>query len=227
MALFDALAPHYDEWYRSPLGAYVDRIERELVLDLARPRPGEAVVDLGCGTGQYALDLARRGLSVTGVDVSPAMLAVARRKAAAAGLPVRWVEADVRAVPLPDAGFDLAVAVTVLEFLPDPERAVAEALRLLRPGGRLVAAVLGEGSAWARLYREEAARDPASVFHHARFFTAEDLAALLGVSPAEVRPALYIAPEEVPSAGERWASLEAAARARGERPGFLAAVRFR
>lgn len=226
MALFDAIAASYDDWYRTPLGAYADRVEKEIVLDLAAPCPGETAVDLGCGTGQYALALAARGLRVTGVDISARMLDRARARAAETGLSVRWIEADVRAVPLPSAAFDLATMVTVLEFVPEPERAVAEALRLLRPGGRLVAAVLGEGSGWARLYREEAGRAPDSVFAHARFFTADGLARLLAIAPSEVRTALFLDPAEAAGAppGD-WPRLDAAARERGEAPGFLAALR--
>ncbi|BDG60230.1 class I SAM-dependent methyltransferase [Caldinitratiruptor microaerophilus] len=226
MALFDAIAGSYDDWYRTPLGAYADRVEKEIVLDLAAPSSGETAVDLGCGTGQYALALAARGLRVTGVDISARMLDRARARAEETGLAVRWVEADVREVPLPSAAFDLATMVTVLEFVPEPERAVAEALRLLRPGGRLVAAVLGEGSGWARLYREEAERAPDSVFAHARFFTADGLARLLGIAPSEVRKGLFLDPAEAAGAPpEAWPRLDAAARARGAAPGFLAALR--
>lgn len=226
VALFDAVAAQYDDWYRTPLGAYADRIEKAMVLDLAAPCPGEAAVDLGSGTGQYALALAARGVRVTGVDISAPMLARARARARETGLTVQWIEADVRAVPLPSASFDLAVMVTVLEFVPEPGRAVAEAVRLLRPGGRLVAAVLGEGSAWARRYREEAARAPGSVFAHARFFTAAGLGDLLGLPPSEVRGGLYLDPEEAAGAPpDTWPSLDAAARARGAAPGFLVALR--
>ncbi|MBL7499425.1 methyltransferase domain-containing protein [Frankia sp. CNm7] len=99
---------------------------------------GLDVVELGCGTAYFSAWLARRGARPVGVDVTPAQLATALRCQRRFGLEFPLVEADAAAVPLPDAGFDLALSEYGASLWCEPERWVAEAARLLRPGGRLV-----------------------------------------------------------------------------------------
>jgi SAM-dependent methyltransferase len=99
---------------------------------------GKDVVELGCGTAYFGAWLAKRGAQVTGVDVTPAQLDTARRMQAEFGLPFRLIEASAEDVPLPDESFDLAVSEYGASIWCDPERWLAEAARLLRPGGRLV-----------------------------------------------------------------------------------------
>lgn len=99
---------------------------------------GKDVVELGCGTAYFGAWLARRGARVTGVDVTPAQLDTARRMQEEFDLHFPLVEASAEDVPLPDASFDLAVSEYGASIWCDPERWIAEAARLLRPGGRLV-----------------------------------------------------------------------------------------
>ncbi|NUN99959.1 MAG: methyltransferase domain-containing protein [Saprospiraceae bacterium] len=80
-AAFDRLAVQYDAWYTTPLGAFVNAREQALLFELTKVRPGEQALDVGCGTGNYTLALAQRGIQAMGVDLSPAMLAVAISKA--------------------------------------------------------------------------------------------------------------------------------------------------
>jgi SAM-dependent methyltransferase len=99
---------------------------------------GKDVIELGCGTAYFGAWLAKRGARVTGVDVTPAQLETARRLQQETGLDMRFVEASAEDVPLPDASFDLAVSEYGASIWCDPELWIAEAARLLRPGGRLV-----------------------------------------------------------------------------------------
>ncbi len=100
---------------------------------------GRDAVDLATGTGVTALTLAREGAaSVVGVDISPGLLAEAARRAAAERLDVRWLEADVVDVPLPSDCADVVTSTFGLVFADHPERAVAEARRLVRDGGDVV-----------------------------------------------------------------------------------------
>jgi len=170
----EAQATGYDGWYETPLGHAADRLQGALVERLAQPRPGERALDVGAGTGHYAVRLAARGLRVTGVDSSEAMLAVARAKEAA----VEWRQAEVERLPFPDGSFDLVLAVTVLEFVPDPMRALAEMHRVTTPGGRLVLGVLNAASAWGRFYRAQA-QQADSPFRHAHLFTPAEFVAML------------------------------------------------
>lgn len=98
---------------------------------------GRDVVELGCGTAYFSAWLARRGARVVGVDPTPAQLATARRLQRETGIAFPLVEAPAEDVPLPSASFDLAVSEHGASTWADPERWIAEAARLLRPGGRL------------------------------------------------------------------------------------------
>jgi SAM-dependent methyltransferase len=99
---------------------------------------GLDVVELGCGTAYLSGLLARQGARPVGVDLTPAQLATARRCQKRFGLVFPLVEADAHNVPLADASFDLVVSEYGASVWCDPQRWVAEAARLLRPGGRLV-----------------------------------------------------------------------------------------
>jgi SAM-dependent methyltransferase len=99
---------------------------------------GKDVIELGCGTAYFGAWLARRGARVVGVDITPAQLETARRLQQETGLDMEFIEASAEDVPLPDASFDLAVSEYGASIWCDPELWIAEAARLLRPGGRLV-----------------------------------------------------------------------------------------
>lgn len=95
------------------------------------------VADLGCGGGLLSIAVAERGARVYGVDLSAPSLRTARAEARARGCPARFVRADLRRTPLEGGSFDLVLLSDVLEHVSQPERAIAEASRLLRCGGRL------------------------------------------------------------------------------------------
>jgi SAM-dependent methyltransferase len=101
-------------------------------------RAGEAVLDVACGTGNVALPAARAGARVTGLDLTPELLARARALAAADGLDVAFVEGDAEALPFPDASFDVVLSTFGVMFAPDAVQAGRELVRVLRPGGRMV-----------------------------------------------------------------------------------------
>jgi arsenite methyltransferase len=110
-------------------------------------RPGESLLDLGCGAGFdafVAAQLVGPAGRVVGIDLSPEMLAVARAGQAEAGFPeLEFREASVEALPFPDASFDVALSNGVLNLVPDKPAALREIFRVLRPGGRLQACDIG------------------------------------------------------------------------------------
>ena len=124
------------ERYDRMTGAFGERI-----IEAAAPRPGERVLDVGCGNGAVALavsGLVAPGGSVMGLDVSGPMLAYARRRAAAAGIAsVSFRKGDAQVYPLPPAGFDAVVSRFGVMFFDDPVAAFANLGRALRPGGRI------------------------------------------------------------------------------------------
>jgi SAM-dependent methyltransferase len=100
---------------------------------------GQSALDLGTGTGTMARGLARLGLAVTGIDLAPGMLAQARAIAAGEGLDVDFIEGRAEATGCPNAGLDLVVAGQCWHWFDRPA-AACEALRVLKPGGRLLIA---------------------------------------------------------------------------------------
>jgi ubiquinone/menaquinone biosynthesis C-methylase UbiE len=185
-------AARYDTWFSTPLGRAMDAVEARAVIELAAPRPGERALDAGCGTGIYTRRLVVAGARVTGLDSDPEMLAAARLKVPSATL----VEGDVTALPFPNATFDLSLAVTLLCFTRDQQRAVGELTRVTRPGGRVVLAELGRHSLWAAWRRAKGWRGSDS-WKDAHFFTPGELAALLrraGTHEVRTRPAAYLPP---------------------------------
>lgn len=145
----------------------------ELLFARAAPRPGERVLDIGCGLGSTTLPLAERvgaGGHVLGIDLSEPMLAVARERVAAAGLnQVTLLRADAQIHPFPDARFDLVISRFGVMFFADPFAAFTNLRRALRPGGRLCCA------AWADI-----ADNPHWAIPHA--------IALRHLGPAKPRP---------------------------------------
>src|SRR5215469_396650 len=110
------------------------------VLDAAGIGRRTRMLDLCCGTGLIASAAAVRGAIVSGLDFSAAMLAVARATHPA----LHFAEGDAEAMPFPDAAFDAVVSNFGVHHVPRPERALAEALRVLRPGGRVAFATWAE-----------------------------------------------------------------------------------
>jgi SAM-dependent methyltransferase len=100
-------------------------------------RPGTDVLDVATGTGHAALSAARRFCRVTGVDYVPALIDTARRRAAAEGLAVDFVEADAECLPFADDSFDYVLSALGVMFVADHARAAAELVRVCRPGGRI------------------------------------------------------------------------------------------
>src|SRR3954454_1916871 len=118
----------------------------EEVVAAAGVGAGEEALDVATGTGNAALRAAARGARVTGLDLTPELLEVARGRAAEAGAEITWVEGDAGQLPFPDAAFDRVVSVFGAIFAPDHERTAAELLRVVRPGGTVaVAAWTPEG----------------------------------------------------------------------------------
>jgi len=133
---FDRQAAHYNERWASWSDATLKR-----VLELADPKPGWRALDIATGTGFTALALAPHVREVVGMDVSPGMLAEARKRAEGAGVAnAAWVEGDAHALPFPGRAFDLVTCRIAPHHFADPLRFVHEVARVLVPGGYFVLA---------------------------------------------------------------------------------------
>jgi len=126
------------------------------------PKGHERVLDIGTGAGAFALALAPHVREVVGVDIVPELLVEARKRAPAN---VELVEADATRLPFPNASFDLVTTARTLHHVARPEVVVAEADRVLRPGGTLLVVdqlAPGDPIAAIELNRFERARDPST-----------------------------------------------------------------
>jgi SAM-dependent methyltransferase len=103
----------------------------------ARVKAGDGVLDVGCGTGVVAVTAARLGARVTGLDLTPELLMRARENAALAHVTIDFHEGDVEHLPFDDSEFDVVLSQYGHMFAPRPDVAIAEMLRVLRPGGTI------------------------------------------------------------------------------------------
>lgn len=163
-----ALASRYEAWYAGE-GRRADMLERELLGKLLEAFPSaRSVLEIGCGTGHFTRWMVDRGLHAVGLDVSEAMLNEARRL----GGP-QYLSGDAHALPFADRSHDLTALITTLEFLADPARALAEAVRVARQG--VLLGVLNRWSVLTLRYRSSGK----AMWRSARFFGPQELASLV------------------------------------------------
>jgi SAM-dependent methyltransferase len=127
------------EVYERYLGRAIADPFTRVLLDFARPKPGESVLDLAAGTGSVARHVAPIGGAeghLVAVDINPAMLAVGRAVPTPPGARIEWREDDAIKLDLPDQAFDLVLCQQGLQFFPDRAASLREIRRVLRPGGR-------------------------------------------------------------------------------------------
>ncbi len=150
---WDKAVDYYEASWREQL-----RPAQELLLKLADLQPGEHVVDVACGTGLVTFPAAEAvgaGGRVVATDISQGMVDAAAKTAAERGIGnVSFERMDAEDLRLPEASFDVALCALGLMYVPDPPKALREQHRLLKPGGRAVAAVWGQRDrcGWAEIF---------------------------------------------------------------------------
>jgi 2-polyprenyl-3-methyl-5-hydroxy-6-metoxy-1,4-benzoquinol methylase len=142
------------EYYRSRATVYNERysvkasgdllwVRHRAILDFVRSWnlcAGSRILDMGCGPGRLTHDLAKMGYDGLGIDASPSMISLSKLGAASEGLAGKWDYelGDVEAAPAPDASFDAVICSGVIDYLLSDEKLIAEAVRVLKPGGRFL-----------------------------------------------------------------------------------------
>jgi ubiquinone/menaquinone biosynthesis C-methylase UbiE len=163
----------------SSAAAMNDDAAMKMLLDAARVTADDTVLDVACGPGIVAAAFAREARHVTGIDLTPEMIELARARCADAGLGnVSFDVGDGERLPYDDASFSLVVCRYALHHMPDPAGVIAEIARVCAPGGRVAIAdmIVGDDpQAAARFNQAEIARDPS----HARSMTAGEILELL------------------------------------------------
>lgn len=168
--IFDAgIADLYRSWCTSPQGRAMDGFVEESILGLLDPRPGERVLDIGCGEGNHLLFFSKLGLDINGVDASSHAIERARERL---GHRCTIQKARAEDLPFSDNEFDLAVLINTLEFLDDPLSALSEAGRVAKRG--VFIGVMNSFS-WFYLSRRLQGLFCKSLFSNARFFNLWEL----------------------------------------------------
>lgn len=181
----------YDAWYDTPRGRWIGETEFHLLHRLLAPRPGESILDVGCGTGWFTRRFAasrgqNEGWNVTGIDNDTARLNFAR----AHGRNERYQEGDARALPFDDASIDCVVSVAALCFIDDWRQALGEIARVARR--RLVVGLLNRHSL---LWREKGREGGTGGYRGARWHTADEISEVLTALPLthiKIHSALFL-----------------------------------
>lgn len=207
--------------YRNYSGSGAENYQRFFVPTIATPvsgellrtanlQAGERVVDIACGTGvitRLAAEKVGTTGSVTGVDIAPDMIDVAKATPAA-GAPIDWYEADAASLPVPDNSYDVALCQMGLMFMPDQAAAFSEMHRVLAPGGRIVVNTPGRMQPPFEAMEQAIADnlDPGLGAFVAAVFSMHDPAALGALLSdagfGDVSSAEYVAPIDLPGPAE-------------------------
>lgn len=188
-------AAEYDAWYGTSRGRRIGETEFRLARRLLAPRPGESMLDVGCGTGWFTRRFAAAGAVMTGLDAKSDWLAYAR---AHSGADLSWMEGDARRLPFAELSFDRVVSIAALCFIDDERTPLAEIVRVARR--RFAVGWLNRASL---LYRRKAGR---GAYAGARWHTAAEVRALFAGLPVRklvIRSAVFL-----PQAGRLAATLE-------------------
>ena len=135
-AIFDEYAEHYDGWFKTPTGNKVFELELKTLFDLIGSSQGTKMLDVGIGTGIFALEFAKRGVEVSGIDPSEKMIEIAVKR----GLNARLGSGED--IPFGDDLFDVVLSMTSMEFSSDPDKFISEMARVAKPSGIIIVAVL-------------------------------------------------------------------------------------
>ncbi|ASJ01154.1 methyltransferase type 11 [Thermococcus gorgonarius] len=160
---FEKHRDRYENWFERHKYAYLSELEavRKLL-----PKEGKGA-EIGVGTGRFAAPL---GIKL-GVEPSKAMAEIARKRG------IEVIEGVAENLPFPDESLDYLLMVTTICFVDDPEKALREAYRVLKPGGALIIGFVDRNSPIGRYYEEH--REESVFYRDARFFSTEELLELL------------------------------------------------
>jgi ubiquinone/menaquinone biosynthesis C-methylase UbiE len=166
---FENHATKYDDWYESGFGRHASQLEDKLMLELLKPKPGNTLLDIGCGTGRHLLLFNNLGLKVTGADTSCFMLDKAKEKVNEKSL---ICLSEEEPFPFEDKSFDLSIIFLTLEFCKDPIRILKEAERVTK--SRIFIGFLNRFSLLT-LQRRIKGIFKSSIYNQARFFSLSEL----------------------------------------------------
>ena len=168
-------ATEYDAWYNTDRGRWIGGAEYSLILKRLEPRPGDCLLDVGCGTGWFTRKLSGLpSVTITGVDIDQDALAFAQARDPAGN----YMTADARQLPFQDKQFDRVVSITALCFVDPWETALSEIVRV--SNGRFVIGLLNRNSL---LWRNKGQHGGKGAYRGAYWHTAKELRIALAQLP--------------------------------------------
>jgi ubiquinone/menaquinone biosynthesis C-methylase UbiE len=176
---FDKWPHKYDQWFETPIGKLVQDFEGEILYNFILPKPGEVILDAGCGTGMFTRELVEARAHIVGLELSLAMLKHGAEKLAAGRFDA--VQGNMLTLPFADDTFDKTVSVTAIEFIADARQAISELFRVTKPGGMVVVATLNSLSPWAER-RKRSGEKGHPLFKEVFFRPPAEMAALAPVA---------------------------------------------
>ena len=179
-AIFDEYANKYDKWFDTPEGKIVKKFELELLLKFINPQKGKSMLEIGIGTGLFAMEFRKMGMAVSGIDPSEEMMKIAQSR----GFEVKKGAGEN--IPFEDNSFYVTLAMTSIEFSREPAKFVKEMKRVTKPGGNVVVAALNLLSLYGMKRRIRGIFEK-NVFTKAHFYTFWELKQLLSMQLKEVK----------------------------------------
>jgi len=194
MTIFDNISNTYDDWYKTRIGKHVDSVESECAFNLFKIKKGMKVLDVGCGTGNFSIKLAKKGCKVTGIDLSDKMLILAREKTKKESLHIDYYDMNVYDLNFPDEYFDAVFSMATFEFIKDIGKAIIEIFRVCKDKGQIMIGTINKESKWGKLYTSKEFQEN-TVFKNAQLKSIEDFKKEKSEKIFTTKECLYIPPD--------------------------------
>ena len=209
--VFNDIADGYDSWFETPEGKKVKALELDTLLRMVGDVEGRKMLEVGIGTGLFAMEFRARGAEVVGIDPAPRMVEIARLR----GFDVQIAYGEN--LPFPDDSFDIVFSMTAMENSHDPKKFLSEMVRVTKKDGIVVVAVLNLLSLYG-LYRKLFGwKKQNLIFRNMHFFTWWELKKLMKkyVQQVEITSSVFFPPNpssyflkhayDLEKLGQRWA----------------------
>ncbi len=170
---FNQIANQYDQWFETEQGRVVKELELKALLEALGDLVGKTLLEVGIGTGLFAMELRKLDATVYGIDPAEKMLEIARSR----GFEVKFGYGEQ--IPYPDNCFDITLAMTSLENSKSPEKFLQEMVRVTKPNGKVVVAVLNLLSLYGITRKIKALFNQNNLFRKMHFYTYWELDRLM------------------------------------------------
>ncbi|WP_066502838.1 class I SAM-dependent methyltransferase [Abyssisolibacter fermentans] len=193
MAVFDKEATHYDSWYKTKLGSFVDQVESDCAMSLFEVKKDSKILDIGCGTGNFSIRLAQAGAKVVAIDISDEMLSIAKQKAEDLNLDIEFYNMDVYNLKFTENTFDGVFSSAAFEFIKEPSKAMDEIFRVVKKDSSILIGTINRESEWGKLYLSDEFQKN-SIFKHSCLKSKDDLRELRPENLVAIKECLFIPP---------------------------------